>query len=341
MYYFCTLFDKNYLFRGLALYDSLIRHCPDFKFWILCLDNEAYEMLEKLNLDKVVLISMAEFEDEELLAVKKTRSQLEYYWTLSPALPSYVLNKNPQIPSIAYLDSDLFFFADPKPLYDELGDGSVLIMEHKLPEGKKHKEKDVGKYNVGMMLFNNNAEGRKCLEWWRQKCNEWCYYKVEPTRFADQKYLDYFAEKFKGVVVSKHEGANLSYWNMKNFRDRLKKIGGQIYIKGDQLIFFHFSSIKFYDPLSKFLPRGPLDPYTLPSREKRLIYSIYFKATLYSIKKILAVDQDFRHGFIIRPNIFKQLKDVFWPMAEQSIKKNSGPLRPLLAKIKKIMKKKS
>ena len=321
MYYFCTLFDKNYLFRGLALYDSLIRHCPDFKFWILCLDNEAYEMLGKLKLEKANLIAMTEFEDQELLAVKGTRDAREYCWTLSPSLPSFILKKNPEIPSIAYLDSDLFFFADPKPLYDELADGSVLIMEHKLPEGKKGKEKDVGKYNVGMILFNNNPEGRRCLEWWRQKCNEWCYYKVEPTRFADQKYLDYFEEKFKGVVVSKNNGADLSYWNMKNYRGKIKKINGQVYINGDRLIFFHFSCIEFYYPRSAFLPRGPIDPYTYPSEEKHLIYKNYFQAIYDAIEKVKKTAPDFKFGLIARPNILSQLKNIIYPVASTSIKK--------------------
>ena len=337
MYYFCTLFDKNYLYKGLTLYYSLIKHCPDFVLWILCLDDTAYETLAKINLKNVKLISLFEFEDAELLAVKKTRNALEYFWTLSPSLPSFVFNNNPEINSIAYIDSDLFFYADPKPLYDELGSGSVLIMEHKLPEGKKEKEKDVGKYNVGMMLFNNNSEGRKCLEWWRQKCNDWCYNKVEPNRYTDQKYLDYFEEKFKGVVVSKNNGANLSYWNMKNYRGQIKKIGDKILINDHELIFFHYSGINFYYPISKALPRGPIDAYTAPSKEKRLIYNIYVKAIYYSIGKILAVNPDFRHGFITRPNIFKQFNEIVWPMIKEIFKRNTGPLRPFFSKIKKFV----
>jgi hypothetical protein len=341
MYYFCTLFDKNYLYKGLTLYYSLIKHCPDFKLWILCLDSPTYEIFSKMNLEKIELISLAEFEDEELRAVKKTRSAKEYCWTLSPSLPSYIFNNNPEINSIAYIDSDLFFYADPKPLYDELGGGSVLIMEHKLPEGKKNVENDVGKYNVGMMLFNNNAEGRKCLEWWRQRCNEWCYNKIEPTRFADQKYLDYFEEKFKGVVVSKNNGADLSYWNMKNYRGKIKKIGDKIFIGGHELIFFHYSGINFYYPIRKFLPRGPIDAYTPPSEEKRFIYSIYVKAVYYSIKKILTVDRKFRHGLITRPDIYRQLKDTSWPIFNEAVKRNLGPLRPFFGKIKKAINKNS
>jgi len=335
MHNFCTLFDKNYLYRGLALYNSLIEHCPSFKLWVLCMDDITYEILNKMNLEKVKLISLKAFEDNELLAVKKTRNAKEYFWTLSPSLPSYVLKNNPDLNSIAYLDSDLFFFSDPKPIYNELGNGSVLIMEHKLPEGKKDKEKNVGKYNVGMMLFNNNKEGRKCLEWWRQKCNEWCYEIEEPTRFADQKYLDYFEKKFKNVVVSKQKGANLSYWNMKNFNNIIKKIDNKIYIGNHPLVFFHFSGINFYYPPNKLLPRGPIDPYTPPSKEKKIIYKIYFKAIYETIEKIINANPDFKHGFIPRPNIFKQIKNVAAPVVIELFKKYLGPLRPVLSKIKK------
>lgn len=339
MYYFCTLFDKNYLYRGLTLYYSLLKHCPDFKLWILCMDDTTYQILGKMKLEKIILIALTEIEDQELLAIKKTRSPREYCWTLSPSLPSYVFNHNPEISSLAYIDSDLFFYTDPKPLYDELGDGSVLIMEHKLPEGKKEKESDVGKYNVGMMLFNNNTEGRKCLEWWRQKCNEWCYYRVEPNRFADQKYLDYFEENFQGVIISKNNGADLSYWNMKNYRGKIKTSGHKILIDGHELIFFHYSCMDFYYPLSKLLPRGPLDAYTPPAEEKRLIYNIYIKAIYSSIKKILAVDHNFRSGLIARPNIFAQIKDISWPIFSEAAKSGLGPLRPFLSKIKKSINK--
>ena len=335
MYYFCTLFNKDYLFRGLALYCSLSAHCPSFKLWILCMDDITYEILNKMRLNNVELISLSEFEDEELLAVKKTRNAKEYFWSLSPSLPSHVLNNNPDISSISYLDSDLYFFSDPKPIYDEFKEGSILIMEHRLPEGRKGKEDDVGKYNVGMLIFRNDEDGRKCLEWWRQRCNEWCYDRVEPTRFADQKYLDHFPEKFNGVIVSRYEGANLSYWNMERYKDKITEKNNYIYINGSKLIFFHFSGINFYYPQAKFLPHGPIDPYLSIFAKKKLIYKIYFKAAQEAIKKIINTAPDFEHGFIARPNIFLQIKNTAIPIIIERTKKGLGPLRPILSKIKK------
>ena len=39
MHCYCTLFDKNYLSRGLALYFSLQRQEPGVKVVLLCLDS--------------------------------------------------------------------------------------------------------------------------------------------------------------------------------------------------------------------------------------------------------------------------------------------------------------
>lgn len=313
MRYYCTLFDKGYLNKGLALHLSLVKHSSGpFRHFILCLDDTTYDILSRLQLPSASLIRIDEFEDDELRAVKASRTIKEYYWSLSPSLPTYVLKKHPEIDMITYLDSDLFFFSSPEPIFQAFGDSSVLIIPHNLPPGKKQKEKDVGAFNVGLLIFRNDTDGRACLEWWRQRCNEWCYEIVEPTRFGDQKYLDYFPEKFRGVKILTHHGADLAGWNIKNFEGKIAQKGGQIMIDGDPLIFFHFSSFQIYDPPSRWLPDGPAGNYHYfqPGIKKQLIYQPYTKAIQEAVKLIRTVDPQFSHGAVPRPGLLQQIQAI-------------------------------
>jgi len=168
-YNFCTLFDKNYLYRGLALYNSLIRYCPNFKLWILCMDNITYKILCDMNLKKVTLISLSEFEDQELLKVKRERQAGEYCWTCTPSLPLYILKKHSNLEMIAYLDSDLYFYSSPEPIYEEFRNKSIMIIPHRFSPEKQYLKEKAGKYNVGMLIFKNNKNGLDCLKWWRKK----------------------------------------------------------------------------------------------------------------------------------------------------------------------------
>src|SRR5437588_187943 len=72
---FCTLFDGNYLPRGLALYESLKRYAPDARLRVFCMDEVAERILEGLALPDLTVISLAELErhDPELASAKSDR----------------------------------------------------------------------------------------------------------------------------------------------------------------------------------------------------------------------------------------------------------------------------
>jgi hypothetical protein len=275
MYYFCTYFDSNYLIKGLALYRSLLRHAMPFRLWVLCFDDLAYETLQKLALPEVDPISLKDFEegDEELLQTKGNRSRIEYYFTCTPSLPLYILRNHPEVDVITYLDADLFFFSDPSSIYEELGDNSILIVGHRFPPHLRDRER-FGIYNVGVLSFRRDNDGLQCLNWWRRRCIEWCYYQAENRRFADQKYLDDWPTRFPGVVVLQHKGAGLAPWNVENYSLRLRN--GQVLVDSQPLVFFHFHGLKrirrwLYDPnLARY---GVHADYLL----KRRIYGPYIR----------------------------------------------------------------
>ena len=285
MLHFCTYFDHRYLGRGLALLESLRRHSPPFRLWILCPDEPCRELLQKISPPEVRLIGLPEFErnDPELRRAKENRSLVEYYFTCTPSLPLFVLNQAPEIDLITYLDSDLFFFGDPSPLFDEIGQHSVAIIPHRFSPHLRHMEAN-GLYNVGWVSFRRDASGLSCLRWWRERCLEWCRDVAESTRYADQKYLDEWPSRFPGVHIVAHPGANLAPWNLGN--SRLQYRDGRVWVDDRPLIFFHFQGVK---PIGSWLFDTNLAGYAQRSSRllRRHIYVPYLQ-TILQTERVLA-----------------------------------------------------
>lgn len=242
--YFCTYFDSNYLVRALPMIESLRQNCDgEFKMFALCLDDEVYEILNTLAPDGVVPIALRDLEnaDGDLEAVKTNRSRVEYYFTCTSCFLRYLFNKYLIIDLLTYVDADLFFYSSLRSLYDELGPGSVLVIPHRFPKRLRDKER-FGCYNVGLLTFRRDGEGLRCVDWWRARCLEWCFDKVEDQRFADQKYLDSWPALFRQVCISEHWGAGLAPWNVERYT--ISKVGGRILVDGQSLIFYHFQGYK-------------------------------------------------------------------------------------------------
>ncbi len=273
MYYFCTYFDSNYLTRGLALHESLCKHANPFHLWILCLDDVSFDFLSKRKLLNVSLIQLSDIEnwDARLRDAKNNRSKIEYYFTLSPFFPSYVLKTNSQVDLVTYLDADLYFYSDVGPIFKELGNNSILIIGHKFSAKNLYHEK-YGSYNVGFLSFRRDVQGEQCLASWQGKCLEWCSNRSEGDRFADQKYLDKWPQQFKNVIVLQNKGANVAPWNLDNYK--VRHINGKIYIDDSPLIFYHFHDLyrlhasfyltglqKYYTRLNKTVANFLYIPY--------------------------------------------------------------------------------
>jgi hypothetical protein len=241
---YCTYFDHNYIARGLALFHSLQQHAPGSRLWVLCLSEPCYRALTALNLPNLVPCRLGDFEaaDPGVAATKPTRSTIEYYFTCSPAWKLHVLTNEPDAEWVTYLDSDLFFFASPEPIYDEMKDASFGIIPHHFTRRLADMQR-FGTYNVGWVSVRNCEEGIAALRWWRERCIEWCYDYVDGDRFADQRYLDRLPGLFPNVRVIENLGANLAPWNLAErqleWRDGALMIDGQY-----RLLFFHFHGVK-------------------------------------------------------------------------------------------------
>ncbi len=259
MYNYCTLFDKNYLTRGLAMYESM-KECSNlFHIYIFAFDDESYQLLIELKLDFATIISLEEFEDEKLLAIKDSRSAGEYCWTCTPSIIKYSLEKY-QLESCTYLDADLYFFRNPSILIEEMGLKSVLITEHRYTP-KYDRSIASGIYCVQFMTFKNDTNGMKILNWWREACIDWCYARSEDGKFGDQKYLDDWISRFNGVHVLRHLGGGVAPWNVQQY---------DLLSNEFDLIFYHFHNLKIFEN-----NKVDLSEYDLTNDDIRLLYKPY------------------------------------------------------------------
>jgi hypothetical protein len=281
------------------MYRSLLRHAGDFHLWIICFDELVYELLNKLNLEKVTLIPLSQFEDEELLRIKPQRSRKEYCWTCTPSTALYVLNTEPHVDAITYLDADLMFFSSPEPIFAEAGNASILLTEHRyLPEFDLSTT--CGIYNVQFMMFRRDSEGLRALKWWRDRCLEWCFARVEDNKFGDQKYLDDWPERFTGVCVLQHLGAGIAPWNSAQYS--FTKVEDKVYIENVLVIFYHFHGLLIH----RFNIGYLCHVYPLKRHVREWIYRSYFSEIGQAYKTIRTIEPEFNLGIVDFPKFSKR-----------------------------------
>lgn len=243
MNHYCTYFDERYLVPGVALWQSLRRHDPEMVLWVLALDAATVAALRTLAGDDLHMLTPAELEraDPELAQSRVTRTALEHLFTFSPCLPRHILHHHPEVAAITYVDADLWFFSRAEEMHREWTEGSIYLTRHDMPAYLRAREERYGHFNVGVLGFRNDAAALACLDWWRERCLEWCKDVPEPGRYADQKYLDEWPERFRGVVVAEHPGVNVAPWNWQT--RRLAVTGSTLTAHGRPVVVFHFAQL--------------------------------------------------------------------------------------------------
>jgi hypothetical protein len=292
--HYCTLFDAGYLSRGLVMIESLLKASPHARIYVFAFDDLTFNTLNDLSILNVVPISLKEFEDAELLRIKSSRSRGEYCWTSTPSTILYCIEKfNLQV--CTYVDADLYFFSSPLTLIEEMGEASVLITPHWYTP-RYDQTQTSGIYCVQFLTIKNTPEGMAVVRWWRERCIEWCYAKIEDGKFGDQKYLDDWTSSFEGVHVLENRGGGMAPWNIQQYRSKEGKIWVQRKKPGEFLaIFYHFHALHLINDNTAFL-----GDYFLSKETVQNIYLPYLK------KLALTDEQLFKKFEVAKPHKAKK-----------------------------------
>lgn len=251
--YMCTLFDSNYLDKGIVLHESLEKNCRYYELYILPMDKKCGDVLQDMKLNNVTVLDYDDFEDDELRSIKTERSRAEFCWTCTAKEIKYVLDKY-RVPFCTYIDSDLFFYEDPSILIEEMNRGGddVQIVRHNFQRFEaKDSEKSAGTYCVEFNTFNNNENGRRVLEKWERECVADCSYGKSENVMGDQKYLQTWPQEYDFINVTQNQGAGVAPWNINKFRYTKKQdkyvITDRETMKEYRLVFYHFQNVVYID----------------------------------------------------------------------------------------------
>lgn len=309
-YNFCTLFDSNYLTRGLAMHRSLLDTGMDFHLFVFAFDDRSAQILKELSPERMTVITLAEFEDEDLLRVKPGRTIAEYCWTSTSSTILYCIRRF-NLDQCTYVDADLYFYSSPEPIFTELGEKSVLITEHRYSP-QYNKALKSGKYCVQFVTFRNNQDGMTALRWWRDRCIEWCYNRYEDGKFGDQLYLEDWTERFSGVHELQHLGGGLAAWNVQQytFTKSDGTLTGKEIASGKTfpVIFYHFHYLRYYEGDQVELGRRTLTPEVV-----EIFYKPYIQKLEALRREITARFPGFDpNGARPRPSGLKELLVTLW-----------------------------
>ena len=311
---YCTYFDRGFLLKGLALHTSLIKYNPDAKLWILAFDKYTEKILKKMRLKGVTVISLEDFEDKELLAVKSTRHPVEYYWTCTPSWILYIIKKQPNAKYFVYLDSDLYFYSNPDKAVEEISDKSLLAVEHRFPIGREGMAKISGRFNVAFNVFKNDEISKVCLKKWRIQCLDWCYWKPEDGKLGDQMYLDEWPKLYeKNLVISNNVGVDTAPWNISQYK--VTNRNSSLYINENLLVCYHFHQFQILGP-NHF---GRVLGYTLSKEVIKYIYESYEEELRFQYTRVKTIDKSFMItqpkqdvGMLLRHRLAKYLGPIYW-----------------------------
>jgi hypothetical protein len=299
---YCTYFDLAYAPRGRVLIESLRQQGDDGLVHVLTLDAETFDEVASwsgLNV-RPLRLSDLEFVFPRLAAAAQDRSRMEYIFTLTPWLTLWVMDQVAEGSLVTYLDADMAFFSSTSPIYEELADASVGIVEHRFTWEQSWRRK-YGTYNVAWVSFRRDKSGRACLQWWADRCLEWCRDEVNSGRFADQGYLDHFDELFAGVRVIHLPGADVAPWNLRR-HSMTSSFDGRVLVDGEPLIFFHFHGLRLEGDRFHF-KHVPYLASTTPTL-KNLVYRPYCEALQAATKSLTEGAAAMER----RPTLFASLK---------------------------------
>ncbi len=255
-----TICSNNYLAQALVLGESLLTFNKDYQFIIGLVDKKnaaiAYEHLPY----DIVEVESLNIEGFEGLTLKYDITELNT--AVKPFYFKYFFKAFTEVQRVIYLDPDIQVFSPFMDLEQALQNFDIVVTPHITQPINDHLYPtenvflNAGIYNLGFIAVKKSENSLGMLDWWASRLFEKAYNDVKNGMFTDQLWINFVPVFFEKVLVFKHTGYNMAYWNLQERSYSQGRINNN-----EALAFFHFSgySPKRSNILSKYQDRFNFD----------------------------------------------------------------------------------
>jgi hypothetical protein len=291
---FFTYFSSGYVIPGITAIESFLITNTNSIGFVVCLDNESYEILSEIFVDKrvkVYHIDHFSYISKKLFDYQNERSYAESLISIKPELMHRIMTEIPDSDYLIYIDADLFFTSSIELILPTSSSEIGLLSQHQFSKQQEPSYK-YGTYNAGLIILKSCDESIDLLLEWAKKCDEWCFLWCENGKFADQGYLNELSNR-SGIVSDATPGLNNGVYFFQYSKRKIERRSGKTYIEDSELICFHFHGFKMG---TRTIWTG-INRYGKPRNFIRVFLYVYFpyiKSMWRNFQKVERIAQDMK-----------------------------------------------
>jgi len=236
-----TVCSVNYITKALAMCQSVLDHNENLHLVIAVLDRK-----REINFGhpRITIRWVEDLDFPNYLQSAFKYNVIELNTAVKPFIALMLIE---DFDKVVYLDPDVLVCSSINLILKELENYSTILSPHALsPYCGPGRPDDVdllrfGSFNLGFFAVKASPHSRALLEWWHGRCQSYCFYEPSQGLGVDQKWMDLAPCFFDEVLVIKHPGINVAFWNLHERAISFENGRWQVN-KVHPLIFVHFSS---------------------------------------------------------------------------------------------------
>lgn len=215
-----TICSINYLAQARTLGDSLRETNPDYLYLIGLVDKLSEAKLPDALIPDYPMVEVHTIGIPDFAAMCDRYDITELNTAVKPFYIDYLYKTYPDASQVIYFDPDIIVFQPLHELNDALTKYSLVLTPHtlspipdwELPNEQHHL--NTGIYNLGFIGLSNNATARQFVDWWKDRLVYECRIDLCAGLFVDQHWVNFAPVYHDNVLIDRHLGYNMAYWNL-------------------------------------------------------------------------------------------------------------------------------